>query len=133
MYSAYVILFSIMLNNTKVTKIIIPIFFIIAILGHVIVILSHNFNLIKWSLAAIAFVRTAVYTLIIDIFANYFDQEVFRMSTVSANMSFGIYGLLYPIISVMVNGDYILLNSMDATVLTLGFLLFITNIIQMQP
>jgi len=53
------------------------------------------------------------------------------MSAVLTNMSFSVYGLFYPIISVLFHGNYIILNIMDATILSIGFLIYIFNIYKM--
>ena len=128
MYIAYIIMFSITPNNPIAAKLIIPISNVIFILGHLFIIFSNNYELIKWSLVIIAFLRTGLFAFILNMFANYFNSEVFKISAVLANMSFAIYGLLYPMTSVLFNGNYILLNTMDTVILTMIFLIFMFNI-----
>jgi len=50
------------------------------------------------------------------------------MSAVMNNMSFALYGLLYPVMSIIFNGNYIILNSINSGILIIAFLLCIFNI-----
>lgn len=76
----------------------------------------------------LAYVRSSNHIMIIEIYSSYYDPVVFKMSAVLNNMSFAIYGLLYPFLSIAFNGNYLILNTLNMLLLLVAFLMYILNI-----